>query len=65
MLRPKLPRKRKKSCIKSLGRKFYYNTVNLAYATEESPCKFWKEVITECQYISGCPILIPTPKSYW
>lgn len=39
--KPKLPRKRKKACIKAQGRASYYSTVNLAKVEGEWPCKFW------------------------
>ena len=63
--KPKLPRKRKKACISSSGRKMYYNTIYLARATGEVQCKFWKDVIDCIDLENGFPLPVPTPISYW
>lgn len=66
--KPKLPRKRKKECIKAQGRKSYLDTVKLAKIEGEYPCKFWvndsvKSIAT--QLTNGMVIPIPTPTRYW
>ena len=50
--KPKLPRKRKKACIKAQG---------------EWPCKFWVNSTVEMKpvMINGTVALIPTPAQYW
>lgn len=65
--KPKLPRKRKKACIKAQGRKSYYSTIHLAKIDHEYPCKFWvnSKVINQPQLIGGTVGLIPTPTQYW
>lgn len=65
--KPKLPRKRKKACIKAQGRKSYYNTIHLARVDGEYPCKFWvnAKVVSQPQLIGGAVALIPTPTQYW
>lgn len=63
--KPKLPRKRKKECIKSMGRKNYLDTVSLARVTGESPCKFWKSIENAVVIMSGVPVLVPTATSFW
>lgn len=62
---PKLPRKRKKACIKADGRKKYFDTVNLAKVTGELPCKFWKTYRNLPTFIGDTPIILPTAISYW
>lgn len=64
-LKPKLPRKRKKDCIKHTGRIQYKNTIELAKITGESPCKFWKTIVDKPHFFDGNPLLLPTPTSYW
>lgn len=65
--KPKLPRKRKKACIKAQGRASYYSTVNLAKAEKDNNCKFW--VNSTVHYIptlvNGQMIPLPTPTKYW
>lgn len=66
--KPKLPRKRKKACIKAQGRKSYLDTVKLAKIDGECPCKFWvnssvKPVPTKLS--NGMVIPIPTPTIFW
>ena len=65
--KPKLPRKRKKACIKAHGRASYYSTVNLAKVEGEWPCKFWVNSTVEIKpvMINGAVALIPTPAQYW
>ena len=65
--KPKLPRKRKKACIKAQGRKSYYRAVNLAKVDGEYPCKFWINSTVEMRptMINGTVALIPTPSQYW
>ena len=65
--KPKLPRKRKKACIKAQGRASYYSTVNLAKVEGEWPCKFWVNSTVEMKpvMINGTVALIPTPAQYW
>ena len=65
--KPKLPRKRKKACIKAQGRASYYSTVNLAKVEGEWPCKFWVNSTVEIKpvMINGAVALIPTPAQYW
>lgn len=65
MLKPKLPRKRKKACIKAEGRGSYYQTIGLAKEEGESPCKFWKEVENATVLIGGMPVPMPVAVSYW
>lgn len=66
-VKPKLPRRRKKACIKEDGRRHYHDTVFLAKATGESPCKFWKlsSVENEISIVGNHIIYIPTPKAFW
>lgn len=65
--KPKLPRKRKKACIKAQGRASYYSTVSLAKAEGDNDCKFW--VNSTVRYtptlINGQPVLLPTPAQFW
>lgn len=65
--KPKLPRKRKKACIKVQGRASYYSTINLARIDNECPCKFWvnSTVVMKPQMVNGTVIVIPTPQKYW
>ena len=65
--KPKLPRKRKKACIKAQGRASYYSTVNLAKVEGEWPCKFWVNSTVEIKpvMIHGAVALSPTPAQYW
>ena len=65
--KPKLPRKRKKACIKAQGRASYYSTVNLAKVEGQWPCKFWVNSTVEMKpvMINGTVALIPTPAQYW
>lgn len=65
--KPKLPRKRKKACIKAQGRASYYSTVNLAKIEGDNNCKFWvnSTVKMEPTMVNGCLMMIPTPKRYW
>lgn len=65
--KPKLPRKRKKACIKAQGRNSYYSTVNLAKAEGDNNCKFWvnssiRVVPTD---VNGMVVPMPTPTKYW
>lgn len=65
--KPKLPRKRKKACIKAQGRISYLSTVCLAKEEGDNNCKFWvnstvRHVPTE---VNGIVIPIPTPTRYW
>lgn len=65
--KPKLPRKRKKACIKAQGRYSYYSTVNLAKVENDNNCKFWvnSTVTMEPVMINGAVMMMPTPKRYW
>ena len=65
--KPKLPRKRKKACIKAQGRASYYSTVNLARVEGDNNCKFWVNatVRTVPVMVNGQPIPLPTPTRYW
>lgn len=65
--KPKLPRKRKKACIKAQGRRSYLHTIYLAKLDNEYPCKFWvnSKVVTLTQLIGGVAVPIPTPTQYW
>lgn len=65
--KPKLPRKRKKACIKEQGRNSYRNTIRLAEVTGEYPCKFWVNSsvkLMPCE-LNGTIAMIPTPTRYW
>lgn len=61
----KLPRKRKKACIKVEGRQAYWNTIRLAQTTGEYPVKFWvnSKVVNVPDKRTMIPI--PTPTEYW
>lgn len=63
--RGKLPRKRKKACIKVEGRQYYWNTIKLADVTDEYPVKFWvqSKVIQVPEEHYAVPI--PTPIEFW
>lgn len=61
--KPKLPRKRKKAMIKAQGRKSYFDTIKLAKATEEYPCKFWDNSSISLKLFHG--ILVSIPTRYW
>jgi hypothetical protein len=65
--KPKLPRKRKKACIKAQGRASYYSTVKLAIVEGEYPCKFWvnSSIRTIPTMINGVVVPMPTPTKYW
>ena len=65
--KPKLPRKRKKACIKAQGRGSYYSTVNLAKAEGDNNCKFWvnSTVRIKPALVNGQVILLPTPEKFW
>ena len=65
--KPKLPRKRKKACIKAQGRASYYSTVNLARVEGDNNCKFWVNatVRTVPVMVNGQLIPLPTPTRYW
>lgn len=65
--KPKLPRKRKKACIKAQGRKSYYDTIRLAKLTGESPCKFWvnSSVRNVSVQIKGVVMPVPMPTKFW
>lgn len=65
--KPKLPRKRKKACIKAQGRASYYSIVNLAKAEGDNNCKFWvnSTVRSVPTLINGQLIPLPTPTKYW
>lgn len=66
--KPKLPRKRKKACIKAQGRSSYYSTVNLAKVEGECPCKFWVNssiVMKPTVLENGMVVPMPTPTKFW
>ena len=65
--KPKLPRKRKKACIKAQGRNSYLSTIHLAKIEGEYPCKFWvnAKVVNKIQMMGGAVVPIPTPTQYW
>jgi len=65
--KPKLPRRRKKACIKAQGRASYYSTVRLAMATGERHPKFWvnSSVRLVPTVVNGVAVPIPTPQRYW
>ena len=65
--KPKLPRKRKKACIKCQGRKLYLNTIKLAKITGEYPCKFWvnSSVVYSHSLIDGKIIPSITATKFW
>lgn len=73
IVKPKLPRKRKKRAIKAQGRKWYYDTIKLYYVTQknhkfkEPVCKFWvNDSVVNQPFESGGKIaLIPTPSKFW
>lgn len=72
--KPKLPRKRKKAAIKTQGRKWYHNTIQLwkvgyeDYPTLEPVCKFWvnnsviERVITTK---NGGMFMLMEPTKFW
>ena len=65
-VKPKLPRKRKKACIKAQGRKSYLDTIALAKLDGECPCKFWKNHTVKMRPVmlaNGTVIMLPTPSS--
>lgn len=66
-VKPKLPRKRKKACIKAQGRKSYHDTIQLALVTKESPCKFWvnSSIVMKMGTTINGIAPIPTPTRYW
>lgn len=67
-VKPKLPRKRKKACIKAQGRKSYYDTIRLAQITGESPCKFWvnSSLLTKIQSTDNGELFpVLTPTRFW
>lgn len=66
-VKAKLPRKRKKACIKAQGRKSYYDTINLAKVTGEYPCKFWvnSSVVNQVVTIGSQVAVLPHPTKYW
>lgn len=65
--KPKLPRKRKKACIKTQGRLSYYSTIKLAIEEGDDKCKFWvnSSVINVPTEINGVIVPIPTPTKFW
>lgn len=65
--KPKLPRKRKKACIKAQGRASYYSTVNMANIDGDNNCKFWvNSTVRYMPYvINGQAVMLPTPIRYW
>lgn len=66
--KPKLPRKRKKACIKAQGRKSYLNTVYMAKIDHECPCKFWVNSTVQMlpvQLSNGQVCMMPRPSQYW
>ena len=65
--KPKLPRKRKKACIKAQGRSSYYSTINLAKIEGDNDCKFWVNSTVSMQpvQVNGRIIMIPLPTKYW
>lgn len=65
--KPKLPRKRKKACIKAQGRASYYSTVNLAKVEGDNNCKFWVNATVRMVpvMVNGQLIPLPTPTRYW
>lgn len=65
--KPKLPRKRKKACIKAQGRESYYSTVRLALADNDDNCKFWvnSTVRNVSTLVCGVSVPMPTPTRYW
>ena len=72
IVKPKLPRKRKKAAIKKQGRKWYYDTIKLFYITAEAgtnepKCKFWvnESVTMKLDYFNSAPVFVPTPTRYW
>lgn len=66
-IKPKLPRKRKKAMIKVQGRKSYLDTIALAKATGETPCKFWdnRTIRQAAKFVKGQIVLLPEPTRYW
>lgn len=66
--KPKLPRKRKKACIKAQGRMSYLSTVHLAKVEGESPCKFWVNSSVRnvpVQLSNGNVVMMPMPTRFW
>ena len=65
--KPKLPRKRKKACIKAQGRESYMATVRLAYEEGDENCKFWvnSSVTNQVVVYHGMPVFMPVPSRYW
>lgn len=65
--KPKLPRKRKKACIKAQGRASYYSTINMAKIDGDDNCKFWvNSTVRYMPYIiNGQAVMLPTPTRYW
>ena len=65
--KPKLPRKRKKACIKAQGRVSYYSTVNMAKIDGDNDCKFWVNSTVRMMptLINKQVVIIPTPGKYW
>lgn len=65
--KPKLPRKRKKACIKAQGRVSYYSTVNMAKIDGDNDCKFWVNSTVRMMptLINNQVVIIPTPGKYW
>ena len=63
----KLPRKRKKACIKAQGRVSYYSTVNMAKIDGDNDCKFWVNSTVRMMptLINNQVVIIPTPGKYW
>lgn len=65
VIKPKLPRKRKKALIIHCGRKKYFDTIHLARITGEKYCKFWKESGYEIDFNRGVVLPILVPISFW
>lgn len=71
--RAKLPRKRKKACIKAMGRAWYYNQIKLFDAMvrngvcNERVCKFWKNdsVTHRPILVGGQPRMVPIATRFW
>lgn len=65
--KPKLPRKRKKACIKAQGRASYLSTVNMAKIDGDNNCKFWvNSTVRFMPYvINGQAVMLLTPTRYW
>ena len=69
----KLPRKRKKACIKAMGREWYYLQIRLHETCVkngtcvEKVCKFWNNDSLKPRIfmVGGSPVMIKVATRFW